>query len=254
MPSRLRSLCLLCSTAALLTTGCDNLFGLGSETSLLQVMVTHHATPEDGAFPTKRTALGDSVFDNDEGWHVTLTAAFVVTADVTLETCEGAELPLPRYWGPLPEDLNAEDLGLFAFAGTELSPGDYCGVTVTYGPFHPSAEDRQRVGKPEGADKLEGQTIYLEGFATRGTESIAFEIESDEELVLHRPIVTDSGGPLRVSGKEPFPVDLTLSKTYDRLFDGIDFGSASQDDLKANALATLELETRLNHGAEVDPS
>ncbi|MEM6991899.1 MAG: hypothetical protein AAF721_15430 [Myxococcota bacterium] len=245
-----RTLRLFCATTALLaTTGCDNLFGLGPEpTALLQVLVTHHATPEDGQFPETRTVLGNREFDTDEGWTVTLVEAFVVTADVTLSSCAGQELALDRYWGALPENFHGQDLEVSTFGGAELSPGEYCGLTVTYGPFSGDDEAAREHDVPEDETMLDGATVYLAGYAERGDALVEFEIRSDERLVLELPITTDGGGPLGVSGDEPFPVELTLSKTYDRLFDGIDFSSTDDGELEHNVLAALQVETRLNAG------
>ena len=60
-----------------------------------------------------------------------------------------------------------------------------------------------------------------------------------------------NGGPLKITAEEAFPVDLTLSKTYDRFFDGVDFSSFSEDDVNANIMAVLELETRVAFGTRV---
>ena len=57
--------------------------------------------------------------------------------------------------------------------------------------------------------------------------------------------------PLAISAEEPFPVDLTLSKTYDRFFDGIDFDGFDSADMDANIMAVLELETRVAFGTRV---
>ncbi len=250
MSSRSRTL-LFATAATLALTGCDNLFGLGPEpTSLLQVNVTHHATPEDGQFPDTRTTLGNREFPTDEGWSVTLTEAFVVTAEVSLQTCAGAEIALERYWGALPENFHREDLDLSTFGGATLSPGDYCGVTVTYGPFSPADEAARHHDKPKDEAMLDGATVFIAGYARRGDELVEFELRNTERLTIDLPI-NASGEPLRVSGEEAFPVELTLSKTYDRFFDGIDFSELSMDDLNANVLAVLEVETRLSSGTAV---
>ena len=58
----------------------------------------------------------------------------------------------------------------------------------------------------------------------------------------------DGNRPVRVTGDEDFPVELTLAKTYDRLFDGIDFGAADEADLIAldgNPLTEIEAVKRV---------
>ena len=252
MPASLHPFTVVCAlSASFALSGCD-LFGLGPEpTSLVQVLVTHHATPEDGTFPDRRSALGDQEFDNDTGWTVTLDEAFVVTATATLQACDGAELPVDRYWGPLPENLGAADLDAFTFGGIDVAPGSYCSISVTYGPYEAPAETTRMHEMPDDEDALRGATFYLAGFARRGDETVEFELTTSERLVIDLPIEAEDGGPLEVSGEEPFPLELTLSKTYDRLFDGIDFATAPTAELSANALAVLALETRLSAGTVV---
>lgn len=248
-----RRLLTFCAISTLVTTtGCDTLFDLGQDPhSLVQVLVTHHATPEDGQFPDKRSPLGNREFDNDEGWTVTLTEAFVVTADVSLQRCDGAEIGVELYWGPLPENLHSDDLDLFTFGGAEVAPGDYCGLSVTYGPYRPSSEGERMHDVPDNETDLNGATFYLAGFAQRGEEIVEFELRNEERLVIDLPIQTDAGGALRVTGDEPFPLELTLSKTYDRLFDGVDFATMPSAELATNALAVLGVETRLSSGTVV---
>ena len=93
MLAPLRPFTVACALSAMFaSSGCD-LFGLGPEpTSLVQMLVTHHATPEDGTFPDRRNGLGDQEFDTDTGWTVTLEEAFVVTASTTLNACDGTEI------------------------------------------------------------------------------------------------------------------------------------------------------------------
>lgn len=232
------------------TAGCDNLFDTESP-SLLQVMVTHHATPEDGRFPDLGTHLGDREFDNDEGWTITLVEAFIVTADVEVRACDGRTITLERYWGPLPENMEAADLDLFTFAGAEVDPGQYCGITVTYGPYHPIDEVSARQhDMPSQPELMQGASFYLNGIATKGDEMVPFELRSEEAVVIDLDL-RDGDGPLVVRDEEAFPVELTLSKTYDRIFDGIDFTTASPEDLEQNILAVLEAETYVSKGTTV---
>jgi len=59
--------------------------------------------------------------------------------------------------------------------------------------------------------------------------------------------------PLVVTGDENFPLELTLSKTYDRFFDGIDFSEMGALDMNEQALAVLEFESRVAPGTVVSP-
>ena len=231
--------------------GCELVDAFAPEpTSLIQVMVTHHGTPENGEFPDRTTSLeGNREFDNDEGWTVTLTRAYVVTADVELRQCSGEPVPLRQYWGPLPEDLGEEDLDLFTYGGTPIEQATLCGATVTYGPYRPTEETARNYTMPDDM-RLDGLTFYLRGYAVRGEELVEFELSSSEPIVSDVDFV---GGPVRVTGEEAFPVELTLSKTYDRFFDGIDFATSSQEDLVANVLAVLGVETFAVEGTELMP-
>lgn len=248
----------LVATAALFATtafggGCDLLDVFTDEGStLVQLLVTHHATPEDGRFPD--LADGEMrTFETDEGWTVYLQAAYVTTTRATLHQCDEGSVEFEPYWGSLPENFGAQDLDLLSFAAAELSAGDYCDLTVEYGAFQPqpgSANRNYPMG--EHKDLVEGATYYFKGGAEKDGETIAFELRSDATLAVDLDISTVMhGGPLVITADEPFPIDLTLSKTYDRLFDGIDFTSATQEDLNANVSAVLELETRVAFGTRV---
>jgi len=235
------------SATAILGAGCDLLDALNDEGStLVQLMVTHHATPQDGQFPD----LSDGelrTFDNDEGWTVFLQTALVTTSHATLRECSGGSIEFDSYWGPLPENIGAADLDLLSFAAVEVEAGQYCDMTVEYGPFTPTAEGMQNV-----KDELDGATYYFKGVAQKGELSIDFELTGSEITSVDLDISTVMrGGPLAISADEPFPVELTLSKTYDRFFDGVDFESASTEDLNANIMAMLEFETRVSFGTRV---
>ena len=60
-----------------------------------------------------------------------------------------------------------------------------------------------------------------------------------------------AGGPPTINADEAFPVDLTLSKTYDRFFDGIDFNAFDEADIEQNVLAMLEEDSRVAVGTRV---
>ena len=96
--------------------------------------------------------------------------------------------------------------------------------------------------------------MYLYGLATKGETSVPFEIRATDSVDVELDLATiDAGAPLRTQGDQAFPTDLTLAKTYDRFFDGIDFASATQTDLEAHVLAVLALETRVMLGTRVAP-
>lgn len=249
------TLVLTLATLLATTTGCELLESIeGDRSATVQVHVTHHATPEGGVFPNRGDDGEFRVFDNDEGWTITLQEAFVVTASATLLACDGTEVPLDLYWGALPENITDSDLDLFSFGGTEVEAGDYCSIRVAYGPYTPIDErSAQQYEMPEDADALLGATAYVRGFATKGEEMAVFELRADEDIVVEVELQGEGGGPLHVSGEEPFPVELTLSKTYDRFFDAVDFAALTEADLQANMMAVLGAETRVTSGTRVVP-
>lgn len=236
------------------TTGCDVLEGLeGERSATVQMHVTHHATPEGGIFPDRGDEGEFRTFETDEGWSVTLQEAFVVTASATLIACDGSSIPLALYWGALPENITDTDLGLFSFGGVEVDPGDYCSVRVDYGPYAPGDVAGAPHEMPEDEDALLGATAYVRGFAQKGEEMVTFELRATDRITVEVDLQGDDGGPLHVSGEEPFPVELTLSKTYDRFFDAVDFATLDEADLSANMMAVLGSETRVSTGTRVVP-
>ena len=220
-------------------------------TTLVQLMVTHNATPEDGRFPD--LADGDlRTFDTDEGWTVYLQAGFVTTTGASIEECSGAALDFDSHWGSLPESIGATDLDLQSFGAVDVEAGSYCTMTVEYGPFVPSGDISRAMDMGEDRENVEGSTFYFRGVAQKGELSVDFEFSSSDPIVVDVDLSkVMNGGPLVVDAKESFPIDLTLSKTYDRFFDGIDFEGTTSEDLAANVSAMLELETRASYGTRV---
>lgn len=235
--------------------GCEALQPGGA---LLYVFSTHHATPEDGAFPHRGDDEQPRVFTNDEGWTVTLVESYVTIEQITLVSCGGTQHPLSMFWGPCPEDLRVEDLQTLTVAGRKVSPGDYCELIVDYGQYKmpeidPSADDtRHRVPSNEDVD---GTTVYLRGgasFGTSGEDPLEFEFRGTESQTVTLDLSTiQDGSPLHVDHTEDFPVELTISKTYDRFFQGIDFESFDQDDVEDELDAVLEEDTRVQVGQSV---
>ena len=225
------------ATASLLVGGCDLIDALSpAGDTLITVFATHRATPEDGAVVPDRGGDGElRVFDNDEGWTIHLTAGLVATTGVTLQRCDGQEAALDLYFGTLAEDLRSADLERRTLGGAEVGAGSYCGMTVHYGAFSADSDDAPT---DMDAEELDGLTVYLGGVAERGEERVPFEIAAQGAL----DVFVDLGA-LHITGDEPFPVEVTVTKTYDRFFDGVDFSNFDQEDLEANAFAILELET-----------
>ncbi len=239
------------SLTAVMGAGCDLLEAFGNEGStVVQLMVTHHATPQDGMFPDLAGNNGEHrTFDTDEGWTILLTAAYVTTSHASLTGCNGTEVDFDAFYGQLPENMGHADLDLLSFASVEVEASSYCGMTVEYSPFV-STERMHDMG--EHGDDLQGNTYFLRGLAEKDGVSVPFEFSGNDAIVVDLDLSqVMNGRPLTIKADEPFPVELTLSKTYDRLFDGVDFDEFDQADVDANIVAMLDLETRIAFGTRV---
>jgi hypothetical protein len=238
-------------------TGCD--FEEGG--ALVHVFSTHHATPEDGRFPDRGDRDQPRVFDTDLGWTVTLVESYITTTAVTLYRCDGTPLDLEMFWGPCPEDLRKRDLERLTVAGLKAPPGQYCGLEVVYGPYdlpgegEGEREDRYEVrhATPDNEAML-GSSIYLRGAARMGDgPMIPFELRYTGEVPVMLDIseIDADHSPMRVQHKENFPKELTVSKTYDRYFDGVDFENFDEAELAASLGDVLAMETRVSKGSLV---
>ena len=237
-----------------LASGCE----LEEGGALVHVFSTHHATPENGVFPDRGTEDMPRVFDNDLGWEITLVNSYVTTVGMTMYRCDGTPLELNMFWGPCPEDLHLRDLERLTVAGLKASPGRYCGLEVTYGPYElPSEEDDDplvRHATPKNTEMV-GSTIYMRGGARMGDgDYIPFELRFRDEVSVELDLSELDGvdSPMKVNHKENFPKELTVSKTYDRFFDGIDFENFDQAALEASLGDILAVETRVSKGSLVD--
>ncbi len=245
---------LVLAIAVLGTVGCDRLEGNGA---LVNVFATHHATPEDGRFPFRGEDDQPRIFAGEDGWQITLTESYVTIASVTLVSCNGSRHDLKMYWGPCPEDLRTEDLGTLTVAGLKVPPGDYCNLEVEYAPYEMPVidEDAQtRHDVPEN-EEVDGVTIFLAGVATRGEDSVPFVLKNGEGFTVDLDLTAPEGpgAPMRVRPSENFPKELTISKTYDRFFDGVDFSAFDEAAIEASLDDILADQTRVASGQIIDP-
>jgi hypothetical protein len=237
-------------TITLVGSGCDLLESLdGDGTTVVQLFTTHHATPEDGEMPNRGEAGEYRIFETDEGWSVTLMSGYITTSGVTLHSCDGETEAVDLFWGDLAEDLNESDLDLSSLGSVEVGPTEFCQATVHYSPFVESAPEIM----PRYAE-VQGATVFLTGLATKDDQRVEFEIRATGSVDVNLDLRPNNGGrPLRITGDENFPIEITLSKTYDRFFDGIDFSGMQDLDMNEQALAVLEFETRVDPGTVVSP-
>lgn len=232
MTRRLPSLALLLLVPTLgLSSGCDLLDQLQQRTGIVDVFAASHGTPdEQGNLPARNGQ--QLIFVNDMGWEVFVDEAYVTTSGVSLEACDGQRFDVELYWGPLAEDIgetaDSESNGL---GGVRADSGTYCNMMVEYAPTADS------VGNPDAI----GSTVYLTGSALKDGEHIDFLWKTDMEVEVPVDISkVEAGSAFRISEKQSFSKKLTISKSYDRFFAGVDFADAlTQGDIEALISATL---------------
>lgn len=244
------------SSSVLLATGCLDQLEKGGATVF--VFSTHHATPVDGVFPIRGDDKAPRVFDNDQGWTVTLLESYITTSAVTLVRCDGEPIDLNMFWGPCPENLSDKDLDSLTVAGIKVGPGDFCGLEVAYGPYMTPVIDDSEVEStrhqtPEN-DDVTGATVYLRGAARMGDgESVQFELRASGDLDVDLDLsdLEGDGNPMTVDRQEDFPRELTVSKTYDRFLEGVDFTAFDADAAEDDLASRLRDATRVQEGTEV---
>ena len=231
------------------SSGCGALVDLidGDPVATVKFHATHSGTPGEDGFPDYGDSETTRVFTNDLGWQLSLSEFYVTTAEVRLVRCsESSGTAIEMFWGPCPEDfVSADDLDTFPLGAVTVTDGSYCRLDVTYSPFIPEDESEEHI-TPENP-MIEGNTILVTGVARRGQgqslEEIPFQLVSDAVVTAQIDISTLDGGQPFSLNQENFARDLTLLKTYDTFFDGIDFAAASSADIEAAILAGLELDT-----------
>jgi hypothetical protein len=214
-----------------LGSGCGLIEQLNQRTGVVDVFTTSHSTPDDeGNTPSHD---GDQlVFANDMGWQVFVNEAYVTTSAVTLLSCDGERFNVEMYWGALAENIGiTADTEVEGVGGVRADSGTYCELLVEYGP---ADEDDDPAAM--------GATVLLTGSAVRGEEHIDFTWRSALELDVQVDISDiENGGPFSISDDQHFSKKLTVSKTYNHLFDGVDFSEvleqADIDDLLGDSLS-----------------
>ncbi|MCH9682657.1 MAG: hypothetical protein K0V04_14575 [Deltaproteobacteria bacterium] len=242
----------------MLASGCGALDRLEDGGATVFVFATHHATPENGGFPSRGEHDMPRQFESDQGWGITLLEAYVTISSVTLIGCNGTERPLKMFWGPCPEDLRDEDLDTLTVAGNRVNDGDYCTLRIEYSPYQTPViddEDQETRHQTPTNDSVQGATIYLNGGARMDgdMESVPFELRSTASMIVDLDLSEiEDGRPLNVAHREDFPKELLISKTYDRFFDGIDFDAFDPAALEQALPGILRDQTRISAGTLVD--
>lgn len=229
----------ICCSLPLAHCGGD---GGGSVSSSAGIIVTFQATPQqspaaNGLIPI--SPAGNKTFFNTEGVKITLTKAYLTLWSVNLEkNCDDASFAFLKFNWLLPSaqahaddtptrmgtpnviDLLAAEETLFVLGETGPPPGDYCGVTVE---LLKADQDAQYL--PATVNMLD-RTLYLEGeyIPLGSTEAVPFTIDTGRAL---REARLRYAVPLTLSSSTQ-QATTTLSITYDRWFDGVNFAALSE--------------------------
>lgn len=243
----------------MLTLGCNVLDRFEEGGATVFVFTTHHATLENGVFPGRGEDDMPRVYDNAEGWTVTMLEGYVTISAATLVSCGGSEHELNMFWGPCPEDLKFEDLASLTVAGNKVGEGDYCTLRVTYDAYQmpvidESVEPDDTRHQTPANPAVYGSTIYLRGGAQLGDgEFTQFELTTAERITVDLDLsnLEGEGQPLHVDHREDFPVELLVSKAYDRFFDGVDFDAFDPTATEVLLPQVLEDQTHVSLGSYV---
>lgn len=252
MPTR-RRLILACALCVI-TSGCDGL--ILESTSTVKFFAAHAGMPTETGFPDYGDAGSTRVFMTDMGWEVALSQVYVTTAEIRLVRCgKQSGTAIEMFWGTCPEDFVAsEDRETLPLGAVTIEDGSFCTIEVEFGPYVEDGDEEEHI-QPSNPEVV-GNTVLLEGVARRdpgtGTlEEVPFAVRFDTTVVAAVDVSKlDAGGPFELAN-ESYARNLSVLKTYDRFFDGVDFASATQADLDAAVTASLELDTRIYDGATI---
>ena len=241
MTRRISTLAAILVPTLALASGCDLLDQLSQHTGIVDVFAASHGTPdEQGNLPTRN---GEQlIFVNDMGWEIFVDEAYVTTSGVTLQACDGERFDVELYWGPLAEDIGqTADSELAGLGGVRADSGTYCELLVEYAPTAEEVPNSDAVGT----------TVYLTGSALKDGQHIDFLWKSSVEVQAEVDITAvEAGKPFRISEDQQFSKKLTVSKSYDGFFDGVDFAEPlTQGDIDALIAASLEDGTIAKLGA-----
>lgn len=242
--------------ATLAMIGLASCEALLNPTTKVSLAISHHGSrDQDGRLPNYGEDGGARVFTNDLGWEITLSEAVIVMTAAQIESCSGESFDFELPYGPLPEYQLAQDQDRVDFAMIDLPEGTYCKLRVEYGRYQ-SALAEQAFDVPyrvEGNASVEGLTIYLAGqakspegekvhfgFKTANTEIVELDLSKSED-----------GRPYTVTGKEPNGKAMTVGKTYDAFFRGLDFAAYDAAAVETSLLKVLSEETYVLAGSQL---
>ena len=218
------------------------------------------ARNEAGVLPNYGEPDESRVFTNDLGWTITLSDGFVVTTAVRIETCDGEGVELEMPFGPFPEYWSDRDKDVTDFARGPLKEGAYCKLIIEYGRYlaDTAAMAADAPFAVQSAERIEGATLALTGYAEHddgmgGVVTKSFALRSSEtvSVTLSLDKLGPDGGQWRISGDEVNRVNLTVGKTYDQFFAGVDFATFDPAALEAELPRLLAEQTSVVVGTSV---
>lgn len=221
----------------------------------INVYTAHHGTAVESAFPEYGDEGISRIFQNDLGWTIRLSEAYVTTKSVELLECAGPATPISLYWGPWAEDIiQVGDTMVEGIGGVTSLPASYCAVRVDYAPFQYAEITTGGGGNAPANPEMDGQMVLLNYVAEKDNNTVSgfFKSGATVSTVIDTSSL-DGGQPITVTDDQRVPVEVTLSKTYDSFFEGIDFNTATEADLEAAVLAALENDTKVTLGTYLVP-
>lgn len=223
----------------------------------VSLAISHHGTRlMDGKLPDYGEPDAARIFVNDKGWEVSLAEAVIVNTKAQIESCDGQVHDFVLPYGPLPEYQLDQDKDLIDFATVALPEGSYCVLRVEYGRYL-AAEVAKAADTPyvlQGHADMEGLTVYLAGTAEElasGTV-VNWGMKTANTAIVELDLSTiEDGRPFTITGDEPGGKALTVAKTYDAFFRGVDFAAFDQAAGEAALLEVLRAETYVRAGVSV---
>ncbi len=223
----------------------------------ISVFAAHHPRrADDGSFPEYGFDNLPRTWINDAGWEINLTEGYIVITGAKLIACDGTEYPISTPFGPLPEYINSTDFDVTVVGSVTIPEGDYCELSVDYGPYRAEAvgmatEEAHVVAS--GRD-LEGITIFLAGRAIKDDMVVDFALQSGESRTSVFELRVADGTPeVFEVMNEGGALKATIGKTYDRFFDGIDFATydANSESINAGLMTILVEESQAYRGTTI---
>lgn len=233
-------------------SGCEL---LESEVTV-SLAISHHGTRlMDGMLPDYGEPDAARVFVNDKGWEVSLSEAVIVTTKAQIEGCDGQVHDFRLPYGPLPEYQLDQDKDLVDFATVSLPEGTYCTLRVEYGRYM-AAEAAMATDTAyplQGHADMEGLTVYLAGTADDMMGNVVnWGLKTANTTIVELDLATiEDGRPFTITGDEPGGKALTVAKTYDAFFRGVDFAAFDQAAGEAKLLDVLKAETYVRAGTSI---